>query len=196
VSLWEVVRLGISEVFSGRYSLEIKDTDMKKTILILSMIWGLLAVGMSQEPAEQLATIDTIDAIDSTAIIDTLLLPLITEEMTHAVVHQDSLITQLMRDKLSGYVRGEQLLDGFRVQIYASNSQQQAKREATELQQRIEDMIDVPVYTLSEPPFWKVRIGNFSTREAANEYKNTFLQFFPELTGSTYIVPDKIIVIR
>ena len=160
------------------------------------MIWGLLVVGMSQEPAEQLATIDTIGAIDSTAIIDTLLLPLITEEMTHAVVHQDSLITQLMRDKLSGYVRGEQLLDGFRVQIYASNSQQQAKREATELQQRIEDMIDVPVYTLSEPPFWKVRIGNFSTREAANEYKNTFLQFFPELTGSTYIVPDKIIVIR
>ena len=71
-----------------------------------------------------------------------------------------------------------------------------AKKEASELQLRIEALIDVPVYTISEPPFWKVRIGNFETRDSANEYKNTFLQLFPELTGSTYVVPDKIIIIR
>ena len=120
----------------------------------------------------------------------------ITDEMPYAIVHQDSLIKQLMSDKRSGYTRGEQLMDGFRVQIYASNQQQLAKQEATELQQRIEPLIDIPIYTISEPPFWKVRIGNFTTREDANEYKNTFLQLFPELTGSTYIVPDKIIIIR
>ena len=173
---------------------------MRKGILILSMIWGLFAVGMAQEKVEE--TTRTFDRIEIETIvdIDTLdtieVLPLITEEMAHAVVHQDSLVTQLMRDKRIGYVRGEQLIDGFRVQIYASNRQQQAKREATELQQRIEALIDVPVYTISEPPFWKVRIGNFPTRDAANAYKQVFLEFFPELTGSTYIVPDKIIVIR
>ena len=102
----------------------------------------------------------------------------------------------MMHDKRIGYVRGEQKKDGFRVQIYASNRQQEAKREATELQQSIESQIDMPVYTLSEPPFWKVRIGNFETREEANHYKTVLLQLFPELVGSTYVVPDKIILLQ
>jgi hypothetical protein len=121
---------------------------------------------------------------------------LIIDDMARVTVHQDSAITQLMLDKRLGYVRGEQIKEGFRVQIYASNRQQLAKKEASELQLRIEALIDVPVYTISEPPFWKVRIGNFETRDSANEYKNTFLQLFPELTGSTYVVPDKIMIIR
>ena len=32
--------------------------------------------------------------------------------------------------------------------------------------------------------------------EEANAYKSTFLELYPELTGSTYIVPDKIIIVR
>ena len=166
---------------------------MKKGILILSMIWWLGAVGVAQEPMEQAEKAGTIEAIST---IDSLSVPLIIEDMAHAVVHQDSLVTQLMRDKRLGYTRGEQVIDGFRVQIYASNAQQKAKQEAFELHQRIETQIDVPVYTLSEPPFWKVRIGNFLNREEANTYKATLLELFPELTGSTYIVPDKIIIIR
>ena len=166
---------------------------MKKGILILSMIWGLFAMGMAQE---HIGKVDTIVAIDSIVTIDMEDVKLITEEMAHAVVHQDSLVTQLMRDKRMGYTRGEQVIDGFRVQIYASNVQHKAKQEAFELHQRVEAQIDVPVYTLSEPPFWKVRIGNFHTREEANAYKSTFLELYPELIGSTYIVPDKIIIIR
>ena len=170
---------------------------MRKGILILSMIWGLFTVGIAQDRIDGLVEIVELDTLSEPAKLDTIEdLPLIIDEMVHAVVHQDSLVTQLMRDKRMGYTRGEQVIDGFRVQIYASNAQQRAKQEAFELQQRIESQIDVPVYILSEPPFWKVRIGNFLNREAANQYKTTFLAFFPELTGSTYIVPDKIIVIR
>ena len=164
---------------------------MRKGILILSMIWGLFTVGIAQDRIAGLVELDTIAELDTIKA-----LPLITEQMQYAVVHQDSLVTQLMRDKRSGYVRGEQVIDGFRVQIYASNVQQKAKQEAFELHQRVEAQIDVPVYTLSEPPFWKVRIGNFHTREEANAYKSTFLELYPELTGSTYIVPDKIIIVR
>lgn len=167
---------------------------MKKVLLILGLVWGMLLTATAQQqlPESQ-------DIIDSTAhnnSIDTTHVTLIMDDMTHAVVHQDSAITQLMRDKRIGYVRGEQTMDGFRVQVYASNRQQEAKKESAELQQRIEAVIDVPIYTISEPPFWKVRIGNFATREEANEYKTILLQLFPELTSSTYVVPDKIIVIR
>lgn len=150
--------------------------------------------------AEQVvaARADSVNHLDTLVVMDSIetTVKLIIDDMAHVTVHQDSAITQLMLDKRLGYVRGEQIKEGFRVQIYASNRQQLAKKEASELQLRIEALIDVPVYTISEPPFWKVRIGNFETRDSANEYKNTFLQLFPELTGSTYVVPDKIIIIR
>ena len=150
--------------------------------------------------AEQVvaARADSVNHLDTLVVMDSIetTVKLIIDDMARVTVHQDSAITQLMLDKRLGYVRGEQIKEGFRVQIYASNRQQLAKKEASELQLRIEALIDVPVYTISEPPFWKVRIGNFETRDSANEYKNTFLQLFPELTGSTYVVPDKIIIIR
>lgn len=150
--------------------------------------------------AEQVVSVraDSVNHLDTLVVMDSIetTVKLIIDDMAHVTVHQDSAITQLMLDKRLGYVRGEQIKEGFRVQIYASNRQQLAKKEASELQLRIEALIDVPVYTISEPPFWKVRIGNFETRDSANEYKNTFLQLFPELTGSTYVVPDKIIIIR
>lgn len=150
--------------------------------------------------AEQVVVVraDSVNHLDTLVVMDSIetTVKLIIDDMARVTVHQDSAITQLMLDKRLGYVRGEQIKEGFRVQIYASNRQQLAKKEASELQLRIEALIDVPVYTISEPPFWKVRIGNFETRDSANEYKNTFLQLFPELTGSTYVVPDKIIIIR
>lgn len=125
---------------------------------------------------------------------DTIAPILITDVMENAVVHQDSAITQLMIDKRLGTQHEQQVIDGFRIQVYASNKQQQAKNEALLLQQQLESAIDIPVYTVSEPPFWKVRVGNFKTREDANTYKEAFLQEFPDLQGSTYVVPDKIIL--
>lgn len=155
---------------------------------------------LAQEPILETGTpldiVEITEGLDTLSNKDSIEVILITDDMPNAIVHQDSSIRELMLNKRIGYVRGEQLKEGFRVQIYASNNQQQAKKEATELQQRIENLIDIPIYTLSEPPFWKVRIGNFENREEANVYKNTLLQLFPELTGSTYVVPDKIIVMQ
>ena len=162
---------------------------MKKAIVIL--LWILIPFHAAT--AQEMDSLLVVDTTDTIQLIDA---PLIVDQMPHVRIHQDSIITQMMHDKRVGYVRGEQKKDGFRVQIYASNRQQEAKREATELQQSIESQIEMPVYTLSEPPFWKVRIGNFETREEANHYKTVLLQLFPELVGSTYVVPDKIILLQ
>ena len=179
-----------------------KNKEMKKGLLILGIICGLMLTARAQQVVVE--QIDTLDHVDNINNVDTLSVQdsihvsvkLIVNDMERVTVHQDSAITQLMLDKRLGYVRGEHTKEGYRVQIYASNRQQLAKKEASELQLRIEALIDVPVYTISEPPFWKVRIGNFETRESANEYKNAFLQIFPELAGSTYVVSDKIIIIQ
>lgn len=163
---------------------------MKKILFILAIYLPTIITAQ-----EVVLPVDTVLDND-TALMDSVHVVLITEDMSNAIVHQDSAIIRLMTDKRLGRVRGEQIVDGFRVQVYASNRQQVAKNEALMLQQRIEPLLEVPVYALSEPPFWKVRIGNFLTREDANAYKDVLLNMFPDMVGSTYVVPDKIILVQ
>ena len=140
---------------------------------------------------EELITQDSVVQNDSTNEI-----LLLTDLMENAVVYQDSAIYQLMLDKYLGVERGQQEMSGFRVQVYSSNQQQYAKNESILLQQELEQKLSQPVYVISEPPFWKVRVGNFRTRDEANQYKILLLDLFPELQSSMYIVPDKVIVLN
>lgn len=142
-----------------------------------------------------LLEVDTL-SVDTTSVIVEESLPLIIDEMENAVVHQDSLITQLMLDKRLGKQRGQTEADGFRVQVYASNEPQVAKNEAQRLYQEMKPQVDVEVYILSEPPFWKVRLGNFLSRDEANAYKQVLTDMFPALRGSTYVVPDKVTIVQ
>jgi hypothetical protein len=80
------------------------------------------------------------------------------------------------------------------VQVYSSNEPQVAKNEALELSELLSSQLHIGVYVNSEPPFWKVRLGDFLTREEANAFKLQVVKFFPELQGSTYIVPDLVTV--
>ena len=161
---------------------------MRKFLFILAIYLPTVLIAQNDIlPTDSILVNDTVS-------IDSMHITLIMDDMSNAIVHQDFTITQLMMDKVTGRVRGEQIIDGFRVQIYASNQQQVAKNESLMLQQRIEPLLDVPVYAISEPPFWKVRIGNFKTREEANTYKDILLNMFPDMVGSTYVVPDKITI--
>lgn len=129
-----------------------------------------------------------LDTPDSTEVL------LLVDLMENAVVHQDSAIYQLMMDKYLGIERGVQEVSGFRVQVYSSNVQIQAKNEAMLLHQELSKQLTQAIYIISEPPFWKVRVGDFRTREEANAYKETLLKLYPILQSSTYVVPDKVTV--
>ena len=118
--------------------------------------------------------------------------PCIFDSMPYVTVHQDSLITRLVQDKIAGVVRGQEMVDGFRVQIYSSNRQQLAKAEAIELEHRLERALPVKIYTQYISPFWKVRVGDFTTYEEAKAFKEQLLQHFPYLRQDAYIVRDLI----
>ena len=110
-------------------------------------------------------------------------------------IHQDSLITKLLEEKIAGAESETIAISGFRVQIYSSNSQQTAKAEAFELEKKIlEEDLEVEVHVLYTPPFWKVRLGDFRTRDKANLLKAEIIKRFPELQGDTYVVRDQITV--
>ena len=168
---------------------------MKRILFLSSILWLALSALSQNVEQDSILRLDSV-VLDTIAAVDTVEVVLLTDVMVNAVVHQDSLVRELMINKRLGIQRGVQEMNGYRVQVFSSNQQQSAKNRALLLQQDLSGQLKEPVYAISEPPFWKVRIGNFLTREEANNYRMTFIAQFPELQGSTYVVPDKIIVVN
>lgn len=121
--------------------------------------------------------------------------PDIFAEMPYVQVHQDSLVGNLLHNRIYGESELREI-DGYRVQIYSSNRQQTAKAEALQLEKDLADRVSVSVYVLYMPPFWKVRLGDFRTYEEATQCKAQMTAQFPDKQGDIYIVRDKIKVVQ
>ena len=163
---------------------------MTKIMCILTTL--LWVVGLS---AQELY-LDTVpvDTLQVDTLQEDTLHTFILDAMPNVVVHQDSAITLLLEDKSYNRQRGQRQVSGFRVQVYASNTPQVSKNEALDLHETLSSQVSMAVYVISEPPFWKVRLGDFLTREEAIDYKNQLNILFPHLQGSTYVVPDQVTV--
>ena len=164
--------------------------------ILTTLLW---VIGLSAQ--EQTLPLDTIlvdslhiDTLQSDTLQSDTLHTFILDAMPNVLVHQDSAITLLLEDKSYNRQRGQRQVSGFRVQVYASNTPQVAKNEALDLHETLSSQVSMAVYVISEPPFWKVRLGDFLTREEAIEYKNQLNVLFPHLQGSTYVVPDQVTV--
>ena len=157
--------------------------------ILTTLLW---VVGVS---AQELY-LDTmpVDTLQVDTLQEDTLHTFILDAMPNVVVHQDSAITLLLEDKSYNRQRGQRQVSGFRVQVYASNTPQVAKNEALDLHETLSSQVSMAVYVISEPPFWKVRLGDFLTREEAIEYKNQLNILFPHLQGSTYVVPDQVTI--
>ncbi|MCM1034184.1 MAG: SPOR domain-containing protein [Paludibacter sp.] len=112
-------------------------------------------------------------------------------------VHSAPLVDRLLLDKINGINREQVQVQGYRVQVFSGNQQQTAKTEAFRVEKLIsESTIESPTYVLYNPPFWKVRVGNFRTQEEAQLMKEEIIRILPELQGETYVVRDQIQVIQ
>lgn len=119
----------------------------------------------------------------------------ILDSMPRVEVIQDPLVASMLQATMNGKENWIEM-DGYRVQIYSSNRQQTAKMEALELETKLKTEISQTIYVLYLPPFWKVRLGDFRTYDEAKDYKKEFVQQFPQMIGDTYIVRDKIKVLK
>ena len=155
---------------------------MKKLLLILmALMPAILMANNIAPPMEETSVADTV-AFEKPYILD---------DMPRVLVHQDSLMEMLLKEKIYG--KSAQIeINGFRVQIFSSNRQQTAKEEALVLEKKMTEALSTAVYVAYIAPFWKVRLGNFRTYDEANAFKVQLITQFPELQGDTYIVRDKI----
>lgn len=159
----------------------------------VSMSGQVEAVSVSAENVEA----DIQDSAVLSLLIDSLppavlVYPQILLDMPNVHVEQDSLVTLLMEEKIAGVQRGENERPGYRVQVYSSNHPQLGKSEALDIEQRVKQTLNVPVYVIYASPSWKVRLGDFLTEQQAAEFRDVFKGLFPDLADYTYVVRDQI----
>lgn len=180
----------------------IMDITMRQLSICITLFLLILTTPMrGQEqvtlPEQSVSLTDTLVADSAAMAIDTLpqvvlTYPQILLDMPNVHMEQDSLITLLIEEKIAGVERGEKEMPGFRVQIYSSNHPQRGKSEALQLEQRMKEIVSVPVYVIYDSPSWKVRLGDFLTEQQATDFRDALKLLCPDLIDYTYIVRDKV----
>lgn len=112
-------------------------------------------------------------------------------------LHQDERIETVIASKINGNELQTMDISGFRLQVYSSNVPQTSKKEAFEIENDMKTAFpDIPVYVIYQPPFWKVRLGDFRTQTEADLLRQEVVNRFPNIKGDVYLVKDMIQVAK
>lgn len=104
-----------------------------------------------------------------------------TSAVDSSVIKRQQLI-QKYRDRLKNSTR-----KGFRIQVFSGNQRAQAMKIRTEI---LSLYPDTRVYLIYKQPTFRVRVGDFLTREEAK----TWLSDLQKSYKAAFIVPDNILI--
>ncbi len=82
---------------------------------------------------------------------------------------------------------------GYRIQAFSGNNQRTSRNEAYSKQQIVSNSF--PQYetvVMFDSPFWRLRVGNFKTREEADAVLGEMKKAFPSFGKEMYIVVDEV----
>ncbi len=105
-------------------------------------------------------------------------------------IYQDAQLEQLINTPRTG--KGD-THKGYRVQLFSSNQAKSAREAAFSIEKRVlAKHPEFAIYVTYQAPFWKVRVGDCITYDAAVQLRQFMATEFPELKSEIYIVPDQI----
>lgn len=114
-------------------------------------------------------------------------------------IRQETAVRQMVGRRLSGdkvEKNADQSflkVDGFRAQVFSGNDQRKSKDEAAQKEKLIKELFpDVPTYVIYTAPFWRLRVGDFSSREEALQMQRQLMGAFPTFAKEMYIVKDEV----
>lgn len=90
---------------------------------------------------------------------------------------------------------GEQYekMRGFKIQAFSGNNQRTSKNEANSKQQLINQAFpEHETVVTFDSPFWRLRVGNFRTRDEANHVLDDMKKAFTAFGKEMYIVVDEV----
>jgi septal ring-binding cell division protein DamX len=104
--------------------------------------------------------------------------------------YQDEKIENLLKQKGASTVSNNGTI--FRVQVFSSNNQKTAKTEAFNTEKKLKESFPYEnVQVNYTSPFWKVRIGEFATREEATTFRQQIVNAFPDKKAQIYVIADR-----
>ena len=143
------------------------------------------------------------------SLITTLLLMIVS--VTTLLAKEGSIIRELEQPRNGGEVKvfqspeltamllrdttaiEEQMVSGYRIQVYSDNMQRRAKEMAQERAKMIQDSDStLATYVTFNSPFWRVRVGNYSSYEEAAIKLRELKKQFPSISDMR-IVKDIIV---
>ncbi len=84
-------------------------------------------------------------------------------------------------------------VQGFRVQVFSDNNQRSAKDEAFRKEKEVKEQFpDVKTYVTYNAPFWRLRVGDFSSHEQAYYLQRQLKDAFPKYGKEMYIVKEEV----
>lgn len=159
--------------------------------LFIAFLFSTSIVCKNSVFANEPITTDSIESIPTktTSFMENLLEK---DTLTGAfvIVHQDSLLKLLINTPRTS--KGT-IYKGYRVQLFSSNTAKTAKERAFAIEKRVlQKHPDLAIYVSYNAPFWKVRVGDCTTYNAATKLRQYLVKEFPDLQTEIYIVPDQI----
>jgi SPOR domain len=104
-------------------------------------------------------------------------------------VTKDARLDLLVKKQFEINERANKLKDnkGFRIMVLNTNNRDEALKAKSVLLQNFPEQ---KPYLAYQPPYFKLKFGDFKTKEDAVDYQKKLKPFFPK--GGLFIVPDKI----
>lgn len=82
---------------------------------------------------------------------------------------------------------------GFKIQVFSGNNPTRSRREAESKQAQVRNAFpELETIVTYNAPVWRLRVGNFVTREEADEVLKEMKKTFPGFGKEMYVVPDVI----
>lgn len=80
---------------------------------------------------------------------------------------------------------------GFKIQVFSGNNQSKSKQEAESKRAMVRNSYpDLETIITYNAPLWRLRVGNFLTREDAERVLSEMKKTFPSFAGEMHVVPD------
>jgi hypothetical protein len=86
-------------------------------------------------------------------------------------------------------------VQGFRVQVFSSNDQRIARDEALKREREMKEAIPgVLTYITLNAPFWRLRVGDYTSHEEAFYIQRQLMLLFPHYGKEMYIVKEDVLL--
>jgi hypothetical protein len=112
------------------------------------------------------------------------------QDTSSVVVHKDARIDLLLKKQgevnAANRKANARTAKGFRILVINTNKRDEANAAKTKI---YTNFAELKTYLVYQSPYFKLKVGNFRTREEAQQYQKSLSLYFPK---GVFIVPDTI----